>query len=348
MSDIRIHHAELLRFITDIFVAQGMTAADAATVADVLVWANLRGVDSHGAMRIPSYLDYIRRGEVDPRAQPKLRPLMGATVMLDCARSAGPVGMMKAAAHAIEIADTLGVGVALLSDTTHTGAIGRYAQWIAERGYAAIVIVTGPPFMAYHGAKVTSLGTCPLAIGIPGAGEEPLLLDMATSVTAAGRIREAAAQGKPIPAGAAIDADGKPTTDASKAATLLPLGGPKGSGLSLLFECLTGILAGTPILTARAGLTARRPAQQNALVIAFNVANFRPLADYRHDVGLLAQLVKGLPRQDGVDELLLPGERGGRELRLRRSKGIPLAQKLWRELGEIAQSLRLPPPAALR
>jgi len=129
------------------------------------------------------------------------------------------------------------------------------------------------------------------------------------------------------------------------AATLLPLGGPKGSGLSLLFECLTGVLAGTPLLTARAGLTDRRPAQQNALVIAFNVANFRPLADYRRDVGLLGQLVKGLPRQKGVEDLLLPGERGGRELRLRRSKDIPLAVKLWRELGEIAQSLDVPPAA---
>src|SRR5262249_37415220 len=276
----------------DIFVAKGMTAGDAATVAEVLVWANLRGVDSHGAMRIPSYLDYIRNGEVDPKAQPVLRPLLGATFMLDCARSAGPVGMMKAAAHAIGTAQTLGVGVGLLSDTPHTGAIGRYAQWIAERGCAAIVINTGPPFMAYHGAKVTSLGTCPLAIGIPGSGDEPLVLDMATSVTAAGRIREAAAQNRPIPAGAAIDAEGRPTTDASKVGTLLPLGGPKGSGLSLLFECLTGILAGTPILTARAGLTPARPAQQNAMVIAFNVANYRPLADYRHDVGLLGQLVK--------------------------------------------------------
>src|SRR5712691_9023190 len=106
---------------------------------------------------------------------------------------------------------------------------------------------------------------------------------MATSVTAAGRIREAAAQGKPLPAGVAIDADGKPTTDAGKVATLLPLGGPKGSGLSLLFECLTGVLAGTPILTARAGLTEPPVPQQNAMVIAFNVANFRPLAEYRRD-----------------------------------------------------------------
>ena len=347
MNFVRVHHAELSRFITDVFAAKGMSAPDAAAVADVLVWANLRGVDSHGAMRIPGYLDQIRKGEFDPKAQPTLRPLMPATFVLDCARAAGPACMMRAAAHAIEVAQQFGVGVGLVSDASHTGAVGRYAQWIAERGHAAIVIAAGPPFMAYHGARVTSLGTCPIAIGIPGPDAEPLLLDMATSVAAAGRIRDAAAQGKPIPPGAAIDADGKPTTDASKAATLLPLGGPKGSGLSLLFECLTGVLAATPLLTARAGLSGSRVPQQNAMVIAFNVANFRPLADYRHDVALLGQLVKALPRQDGVDELLLPGERGGRETQRRRSEGIPLGVKLWRDLGEIAQLTGIPAPAAL-
>jgi ureidoglycolate dehydrogenase (NAD+) len=349
MSDIRVDHLELARFVAGIFVAKGMSAADAETVAEVLTWANLRGVDSHGAVRIASYLDQIAKGEFDPKARPRLRPLLPATFVLDCARAAGPVCMMQAAAHAIEIADKFGVGVGLVSDTAHTGAIGRYAHWIAERGYAALVMVAGPLFMAYHGAKVTSLGTSPIAIGIPGPAEtDPLVLDMATSLAAAGRVRQAAIEGKPIPQGAAIDADGNPTTDAAKATTLLPLGGPKGSGLSLLFECLTGVMAGTPIITTLAGLTGSRVPLQNAMVIAFNVANFRPLADYRRDVALLKDVIKGLPRREGFEELLLPGERGGRETALRRRKGIPLNAKLWRELHDTAQALGLPPPQVLR
>jgi ureidoglycolate dehydrogenase (NAD+) len=167
---------------------------------------------------------------------------------------------------------------------------------------------------------------------------------MATSVTAAGRIRQAAAEGRPIAEGLAIDADGKPTTDAAKATTLLPLGGPKGSGLSLLFECLTGIMAGTPIITTIAGLTGSRVPLQNAMVIVFNIATFRPLPDYRHNVEQLIEVVKGLPRREGFDELLLPGERGGREAQLRRRNGIPIAPKLWRELTDIAQKLGVPPP----
>jgi ureidoglycolate dehydrogenase (NAD+) len=256
--------------------------------------------------------------------------------------------MLQAAAHAIEIADKYGVGVGLVSDTAHTGAIGRYAHWIAERGYAALVMAAGPLFMAYHGARTTSLATSPIAIGIPGAepDSEPLVLDMATSVTAAGRIRQAAAEGKPIPEGAALDADGKPTTDGTKASILLPLGGPKGSGLSLLFECLTGVLAGTPIITTLAGLTGPNLALSNAMMIVFNVASFRALADYRRDVGLLIEVVKGLPRRDGFDELMLPGERGGREAELRRRNGIPLGAKLRRELDDIAQALGVAPPKA--
>src|SRR5690242_4791544 len=347
MSDIRVDHAELLRFFTDLFVAKGMTADGAATVAEVLVWANLRGVDSHGAMRTQSYLDQIKKGEFDPKAEPKLRPLMPATFVLDCAKAAGPVSMLAAAQHAIDIAEKYGVGVGIVSDAAHTGAIGRYAHWIAERGYAAVVMVAGPPFMAYHGAKITSLATSPIAIGIPGPEDrDPLVLDMATSVTAAGRIRQAAAEGKPIPDGAALDANGKPTTDGAKASILLPLGGPKGSGLSLLFECLTGVMAGTPIITTLAGLTGPNLPLSNALLIVVNVANFRPLADYRRDVERLIHVVKGLPRREGFDELMLPGERGGREAEIRRRNGIPLPPKLWRELGDIAQSLGVAPPRA--
>ena len=347
MSDIRVDQAELARFFTDIFAAKGMSRDGAATVAEVLVWANLRGVDSHGAMRIASYLDQIRKGEFDPKAEPKLRPLMPATFVLDCAKAAGPVSMLAAPAHAIDIAETYGVGVGIVSDAAHTGAIGRYAHWIAERGYAALVMVAGPPFMAYHGAKVTSLATSPIAIGIPGPEDrDPLVLDMATSVTAAGRIRQAAQEGKPIPEGAALDAAGQPTTDGTKASILLPLGGPKGSGLSLLFECLTGVLAGTPIITTIAGLTGPNLPLSNAILIVVNIANFRPLADYRRDVGLLIEVVKGLPRREGFDELMLPGERGGREAAVRRSNGIPLPPKLWRELSEIAQSLGVAPAQA--
>jgi ureidoglycolate dehydrogenase (NAD+) len=340
MGGVRVNHRELIRFVTAVFSATGMTTSDAETIAEVLVWANERGIDSHGVVRIPGYLKEIETGKFNPTAQPLTRQLLPATFIMDCNRAAGPVCMMRAAALAIEAAHQFGVGVGLLSDPHHLGAIGRYAQWVAERGYAALVILAGLPFMAYHGAKVASIGTSPIAIGIPGPGpqETPLVLDMATSVAAAGRIRQAAAEGKAIPEGIAIDAHGKPTTDAGQAAAVLPIGGPKGSGLSLMFECLTGILAGTPII---APLSSVKAPIQNAIIIVLNIANFRLLTDYRRDVQQLKDMVKALPRRDDFSELLLPGERGDREAELRRRTGIPLPVKLWTELGDLAQELGL-------
>jgi ureidoglycolate dehydrogenase (NAD+) len=338
MSDIRVASQELSRFIVDLFHALGMSRDDAAVAAEVLVWANLRGVDTHGAMRLPTYVDFIRKGTLDPAARPVVQPLLDATFKVDSRRSAGAVAMKLAIDRATELAAKAGVGLGLVSDTTHTGAIGYYAQKIAERGCAALVIAAGPPFMAYHGGRAASLATSPVAMGIPAGDGEPLLLDMATSLISNGRLRQAAAEGTRLPEGAAIDADGRPTTDGTKAKTLLPLGGAKGSGLSLLFECLTGVLAATPILTALAGLTGRPAAMQNVTVIAINIATFRPLADFRHDVGQLQGWVKTLPRQQGVEELLLPGERGGREAVSRQRSGIPLSAKLWGELCSLGET----------
>jgi ureidoglycolate dehydrogenase (NAD+) len=344
MTDIRIRPDRLSTFVAAIFAAHGMRAPDAAVVADVLVWANLRGVDSHGVTRIPSYLGHIRSGAMDPRAQPALQILTDASFLLHGAHCAGPVAMMRAAAAAHKAAAQSGICMGLVSATTHTGAIGRYAEWLAERECAAIVFVAGPPLMAYHGARTPSLSTAPLAIAAPGPDGKPLLLDMASSVVASGRIRDLAAAGKPIPDGWALDVEGKPTTDAAKATTVLPLGGPKGSGLSLLFECLAGILAGTPVLTALAAGITKQQRSQNAVVIAINIATFRSIADYHGDISALATHIKTLPRQDGFDALLLPGERGACKADDHRRTGVPVTADLWRKLCDIAAPLGIAAP----
>jgi ureidoglycolate dehydrogenase (NAD+) len=346
MGDLRVGYDELLRFAAAVFAANGMAPADAATVADVLVWANARGVDSHGVVRIPIYLKEIKQGTYKPTGQPVMHQLLPATFKLECQRAPGPVCMMRAAAHAIGLAETFGVATGLVSNPTHVGALGRYAQWIAERGHAAIVIVAGIPLMAYHGSSVASIATSPIAIAVPGAesGDAPLLLDMSTSVIPGGRVSEALAAGLPLPQGAALDAAGKPTTDAKQAKTLLPIGGAKGSGLSLLFECLTGVLAAAPIFTAPPGGSDGIPLRpiQNAMVVAINIASFRALPDYRADIGRLAARVKSLPRQEGVNELLLPGERADNETTRRKRDGIPLPEKLAAEFEAIAREFGVP------
>ena len=331
-AGILVSPQNLERFVADIFTAKGMGADDAAVVADVLVWAELRGIPSHGVARLPRYMDAVERGRFNLTARPEMKKLATSAFLLDCGYASGAVTMMRATAEAVKIAETTGIAVGLIRQTTHTGAIGRYAEWAAERGCASIVISVGIPAMAYTGARVPSVATAPIAIGVPGDGRGPIVLDMATATVAMGRIRQALTEGKPIPEGWALDADGNPTVDPAKAETVLPMGGPKGAGLALMFEFLTAALGADLTLSPK-----RR--EQNAMVIAINVATFRPLADFVADVGGLADLIKGLPRLDGIDEILLPGERSKRTVSKQRATGIPIGAKTWKQLGMLAQSL---------
>ncbi len=334
---------ELARFICDALTAKGASAADAGVVADGLVWANLRGVDGHGVSRLPSYLNMIDRGEIDPKAQPRLLHDRAATFVLDGGRGFGPVAMMQAIAVATDRARTAGTCFGLMRETTHTGAIGRYAQWMAERGCAALIMGAGPAFVAYHGARVASLGTSPIAIAVP-SGKGPIVLDMATSAISNGKILQALATGAQLPAGAVLTGDGAPTTDPAKAEILLPLGGPKGSGLALMFEMLASVLAAAPIQALALGPQKRRRFLQNIVILAVDIANFRSLADFVRDADILAALLKALPRQEGVDEILLPGERAGRTEIVRRQSGIPIAKKLWQELAAVAKTAGIKMP----
>jgi ureidoglycolate dehydrogenase (NAD+) len=342
-----VRHHDLTQFIVAAFLAKGAAVEDAQAVADALVWANLRGHDSHGVVRLPRYIDLIASGEMDPTARPDFALDMPMRFVLDGKRCAGPVAMMQASAVASERAKTGGLCVGLVRNTTHTGAIGRYAEWIAQRGLIALIAVAGVPLMAYHGARVRSVSTSPLAIGVP-TGHGPLVLDMATSVAALGRLVQARAAGETIPDGWAIAEDGTPTTDPKAAAIPLPLGGPKGSGLSLMFEFVAGVLSGAPVLAPALGPQRRTQHTQNAFILVLDVAGFRPPAEFAADADALIDVIKGLPPRDGFEGVLLPGERGGRVHAARSATGIPIAPSAWEALSRLARELEidLPPVVA--
>jgi len=341
---IVVGHAELARFIADALIAKGARGEDAGVVADGLVWANLRGVDGHGVSRLPFYLRMIERGDIDVKTRPRLVEDRAATFVLDGRGGFGPVAMMQAIALAGERAGKAGVCFGLVRDTTHTGAIGRYGQWLAERGCAALIMGAGPAFVAYHGARVASLGTSPIAIAVP-AGERPIVLDMATSTISNGTILQAKASGAALPPGAVLTALGEPTTDPNRAEILLPLGGAKGSGLGFMFEMLASVLAAAPLQARALGAEKRRSFSQNIAILAIDVATFRPLMDFTHDADALSAIIKSLPRQDGFDEIRLPGERAERTEAARRKSGIPIPAKLWEELAALAAATSLMPLA---
>jgi ureidoglycolate dehydrogenase (NAD+) len=345
-TPIHVRHDDLHRFIARAFEAKGMAAQDAAVVAEVLVWANLRGGDGHGVARLPRYLEMIDRGEMDPRARPHIVSETDAFFVLEAAGAAGPVALTEAVAAATDRAKERGACIGLMRGATHAGAIGRYAYHAVERGCACMILAAAYPFMPYHGAKIASLPTAPVVMGVPTARHGPVVLDMASSIIAMGKIHQARLKGESLAEGWALDAEGQPTTDAKKATMPLPLGGPKGSGLSLMIEMFAGVLSGASILTKVLGPERSTSNAQNALIVVMDVAAFRPDGGFLADADALADLIKQLPLREGFDEILLPGERGRRTAETRRATGIPIPVDTWNALKGIAEKSAIALPAA--
>jgi ureidoglycolate dehydrogenase (NAD+) len=335
--------AESLRtFAAELLERAGLLAAHARSVAEVLVWADLRGTHSHGVSRLPLYTGWLRSGEMNGASRIECTLLLPALVVLDGQRCAGAPGMLEASDAAIACARRSGIGLALLRDTTHTGALGYFTERIARGGLAAIVMAASGPNMAYHDAAAAGVSTSPLSIAVPrGQPHAPILFDMASSVVALGKLAQAQSAGSSIPAGWALDAQGLPTTDPAEAKIPLPLGGPKGSGLALLFEALCSLLPGNPILQPALSRNADAgPSRhyQNAMVIAIDIAQIIDPDQFAQDVEALVQAIRRLPPAEGR-EILLPGERGERESQQRRRMGIVLPPGIARQLEGLAADL---------
>ena len=339
-----VHAPALAAFVTQIFMAKGLSDSHAAQVSDVLVWANLRGVDTHGVGRVPLYLGWIEHGVINRHAAPKVRKETPAAGILDADRAAGPVAMMLAAEGAVEKARRAGLGAVLVARTTHTAALGFYARHVTSHGCVCIALSASGPNMAYHGTKDAAVSTSPLCIGVPSSNGGALVLDMATSVVSLGRLVLARRTGEALAPGWAIDREGRPTTDAREAVLPLPMAGPKGAGLSLMAELITGLLTRDPILhkALSEGDTRHR---QNAMIIAIDIASFTDLAAFQDGVAALAAVIGAMPRQPGFDAILMPGERGDRVHDRRMRDGIPISGAIWADLVAAADALGVAVPA---
>lgn len=338
----RIQAEPLRAFASSVFVRAGLAPEDAQTVADVLVWANLRGVDSHGVLRIPVYLDYMSSGYMKTRPNIRVLRETPAIISVDADCALGPVVTVKVMRKVIEKAKNVGIGWGLVRDLTHQGALGYYAQLAAGMGMVGIVNVCGTPAMAPYGAKAAGVHNSPLAIAVPADKHRPLLLDMAHSVAAGGRIKHAQDSGLSIPSGWALDRNGNPTTDAAQASVLLPLGGPKGSGLAMMFECLSSVMAGNPLLSLaipRMLAGEGRYHVQNGIVAAIDIGAFTDPDVFRTNVDALINAEKSLPRADPHTEILVPGERGYRTYDERAANGVPLPPGTIDKLHEVAQTM---------
>lgn len=335
---------DLQTYAAALLAGGGFAPAHAEQTARVLVWANARGADSHGVLRIPRYVEMVNEGKINPVATPKVTSSNGAVSILEADSAPGASAMLAAMDEAVGIAERFGIGWCSARNITHAGAVGYYTLEAARRGYIGIVMTASGPLMAYHGARVSGVSTNPVSIGVPAAGN-PLLLDMSTSNVALGKIMAAKDAGRSVPQGWGIDADGEPSTDPHKIATLTPLGGPKGSGLSLMIEILASVLVSNPVISeALSG----RSASMNGLAMALNVQTFSDADVFARQTAELVASIKGLPAARGTEAILMPGERGFAMTEARKRDGIPLAQGTLKRLAELAERLGVPEPAPLQ
>ncbi|MEW6750979.1 MAG: Ldh family oxidoreductase [Candidatus Latescibacterota bacterium] len=324
MADVRVEWQALQRFTAGVFERLGMPAADAALEAEVLVWANLRGVDSHGVQRVAEYTRRVDDGGMNPRPEIRIVRETPAALLIEANHAFGPVVTVFAVGQVVARARALGVAWALIRNTTHQGAIGYYTERIARQGLAGIAVVCNPPNMAPPGARAPGVHNSPISIAVPGQARPALTLDMATSVAAGGKLQVAVDKGVPIPPDWALDGDGRPTTDPQQAVSLQPAGGYKGYGLALMFECLTSLMVANPLLLPSLTGQGVRPGTQNGFVAALDIAFFTDLDGYRASVDQVVAALKGLPLAAGAGEVLVPGEPEERVCAERLRDGIPL------------------------
>jgi uncharacterized oxidoreductase len=347
----------LEEFCGSVFEALGADPDVAAEVAGHLVDANLAGHDSHGAIRVVQYVNQADAGEIVPAARPELVRETGAVFVVDAHRGFGHFSTAFAIDAAVERARRFGVSAGVVRHATHIGRLGRYTERAAEQGFASMVSVgvAGPgvgSVVPFGGAE-RFLGTNPWSIGVPAGEEPPMIFDAATSAVAEGKVRVARAKGAQVPAGAIIDAQGRPSTDPAdlySGGALLPVGdwaGHKGYGLAIA-SALLGSLAMVddpePTLAGAASVPPGDGRSGGVFLLALDPARFGDAARYGAMVDRVLNGLKEVRPSDGVAEVMVPGEPERRSRELRRREGIAVAEQTGEELAAIAErfGIRIP------
>lgn len=332
-----IAHQTLRRICQEVAEAAGTPADIALAVTESLVEANLAGHDSHGVLRLPWYVNSIRRGTIRPAARPAVVTRSGATAVVDGALGWGQPAARLAARTAIDIADQAGVGAVSIVNGNHIGRVGEYVAMIAGARMIGIAFCNAGPVVAPYGGYRPVMGTNPFAWAAPrGQGQPPLVLDFATSIVAEGKLRVARAKGEALPPGLIVDASGAPSRDPADfyaGGALQTFGLHKGSGLSLMIELMARGLAGVDFASPE------HRGHNGTLMLALRIGSFASEEQFLAAAERLAGQVGVSPPAVGFDAVLLPGEP---ELRMRERRlveGIPLAQSTWDEIEALATEL---------
>ena len=350
-SDTRFTSSSVLRDLSAvIFERLGLPEPDARIIADCLVKANLRGLDSHGVARIPIYAKRLRLGLVNPRPDLKPRQVAASASHLDGQDGMGMVVGVTAMDAAMALGGDAGVGLVGVSRSTHYGMAAYYVLQAVAHDFIGFAFTNSSPGMAPYGGRRPILDVNPLAVGVPAGSRPAIVLDMAMSVIARGKMRLAAVHGEPIADGLGVDAHGRPTTDGMQVfggGTVWPFGGPKGSALAVWMEIMGGVLTGAAFAGDMKSLYEdfSGPQRIGHVFMAIRPDLFMPMAAFKQRMDTMIERLKASEPAEGVDEVLMPGEPEVRRERERLRTGVPLTAQVLASLEAEAAELGVSLPS---
>lgn len=327
------HHvnaSEARTFVEQILIGNGVPKENAVVVAKCLIEADLRGVDTHGMNRIPSYMARIRQNVLNAGATPTIRQITPAVAQVDGHNGFGFLAAHKGMAAAISMANEIGIGMVSVKHSNHFGMSAWVVQQALDAGMMSLVFTNSSPALPVWGGKSKLMGVSPIACGSP-AGEKgrPFIMDMAPSVAARGKIYKALRRGEKIPEDWALDKDGQRTDEPAKAleGTMLPMGGPKGSAIAIMMDVFSGVLSGS----AFAGHVTNpydpsRPADVGHFLVAIKPDLFMTVETFKERMDYLYQRVVGSDKMAGVNRIYFPGEIEDLTKVSRLQDGIPLVE----------------------
>ena len=332
---------QLRGLMAGLFEAVGTPAATSTFLADSLVAANLTGHDSHGVIRILQYIEVVENGSLDPKAEPEVVAVDGATVKVDGKWGWGQPAFRLAVNQTIELARDYGIAIGTVERCFHVGRVAPYVETVARSGMIGIAMANAGPAVAPYGSRTRVMGTNPFAWAVPGVEEEhPFALDIATAQIAEGKVRVARNKGVPVPPGSIVNIDGAPSVDPNDfydGGALMAFGGHKGSGFSIFAQLLGRGLAGMTQERLKSHRGGNGP-----VVIAIDPARFGSLEAFREVVSEEAERVRGATPAEGFAEVLMPGDPEVREQACREAEGCVVDDTTWNALTAEARRLGLP------
>jgi LDH2 family malate/lactate/ureidoglycolate dehydrogenase len=335
-----IPEQQLLSLATRALTAGGMREEDAKLAGRVLVLADMFGLRTHGILRIPQYLGRVKVGGIDTKAEVVVERIAPGLAMVDGCNGIGPLIGMRALEAAMDGARAVGIGAAFARGSNHFGPIIPYCFLAAQQGFASFIASNATTTIAPWGGRDTRVGNNPLGIGMPDPGGDPIILDIAMSVAARGKMRALMGEGKSMPPGWAVDADGKPTTDpkAGLAGFLLPAGGHKGYGLAVMVDLFAGMLSGAAYLTHVQAWDKNPGLAQNLghVFMLIDTAKFGPSLRLHERMADFREILTSTPPADPAAPVMAPGDREMAAYARARKDGVRVLASDLKELEALA------------